>query len=65
LSPRSRAARVEPPTLYQVGDAQRRLHAEEFRGTRLQEYFLRDLDTATQIVLKIHHEGRGVCASTA
>ena len=27
----------------------------------LQEYFKRDLETATQIMLKIHHEGRGVC----
>ena len=27
----------------------------------LQEYFNRDLETATQIMLKIHHEGRGVC----
>jgi hypothetical protein len=27
----------------------------------LQEFFRHDLDTATQIMLKIHHEGRGVC----
>ncbi len=27
----------------------------------LQEFFLRDIETATQIMLKIHHEGRGVC----
>ena len=33
----------------------------EFVVLVLQEYFLRDIDTATQIMLKIHHEGRGVC----
>ena len=27
----------------------------------LQQTFKRDLETATQIMLKIHHEGRGVC----
>jgi ATP-dependent Clp protease adaptor protein ClpS len=27
----------------------------------LQEYFKLDLESATQIMLKIHHEGRGVC----
>jgi ATP-dependent Clp protease adaptor protein ClpS len=38
--------KTEPPRLYQV---------------LLQEFFRHDLDTATQIMLKIHHEGRGVC----
>jgi ATP-dependent Clp protease adaptor protein ClpS len=33
----------------------------EFVVMVLQEYFRHDLDTATQIMLKIHHEGRGVC----
>ena len=33
----------------------------EFVVMVLQEYFKRDLETATQIMLKIHHEGRGVC----
>ena len=33
----------------------------EFVVMVLQEYFNRDLETATQIMLKIHHEGRGVC----
>ena len=27
----------------------------------LQEYFNKDRETATQIMLKIHHDGRGVC----
>ena len=33
----------------------------EFVVMVLQEYFKRDLETATQIMLKIHHDGRGVC----
>jgi len=33
----------------------------EFVVMVLQEYFQRDIETATQIMLKIHHEGRGVC----
>lgn len=33
----------------------------EFVVMVLQEFFLRDIETATQIMLKIHHEGRGVC----
>ena len=33
----------------------------EFVVVVLQEYFNRDLEAATQIMLKIHHDGRGVC----
>lgn len=33
----------------------------EFVVLVLQEHFLHDLETATQIMLKIHHEGRGIC----
>lgn len=33
----------------------------EFVVMVLQEFFQRDYETATQIMLKIHHEGRGVC----
>jgi ATP-dependent Clp protease adaptor protein ClpS len=33
----------------------------EFVVMVLQQYFQRDLETATLIMLKIHHEGRGVC----
>src|SRR6478735_3470123 len=38
--------KTEPPPMFQMV---------------LQEYFNRDLETATQIMLKIHHDGRGVC----
>ena len=33
----------------------------EFVVQVLQEHFRHDIETATQIMLKIHHEGRGVC----
>ena len=33
----------------------------EFVVMVLQEYFNRDLESATQIMLRIHHDGRGVC----
>lgn len=33
----------------------------EFVVMVLQEFFQRNIETATQIMLKIHHEGRGVC----
>ena len=33
----------------------------EFVVMVLQEFFNKDRETATQIMLKIHHEGSGVC----
>ena len=33
----------------------------EFVVMVIQEYFSKDLEAATQIMLKIHLEGRGVC----
>ncbi len=33
----------------------------EFVVMILQHHFSHDLETATQIMLKIHHEGRAVC----
>jgi ATP-dependent Clp protease adaptor protein ClpS len=53
--------RTEPPRMYQVVLLNDDYTPMEFVVLVLQEYFLRDLDTATQIMLKIHHEGRGVC----
>ena len=53
--------RVEPPKLFQVLLLNDDFTPMEFVVLVLQEYFLRDIDTATQIMLKIHHEGRAVC----
>ena len=55
------AQKTEPPRLYQVLMLNDDFTPMEFVVMVLQEYFKRDLETATQIMLKIHHEGRGVC----
>jgi ATP-dependent Clp protease adaptor protein ClpS len=55
------AARVEPPPMYQVVLLNDDYTPMEFVVMVLQEYFKLDLESATQIMLKIHHEGRGVC----
>jgi len=53
--------RTKPPRMYQVVMLNDDYTPMEFVVMVLQEYFKRDLETATQIMLKIHHEGRGVC----
>ncbi len=55
------AQRTEPPRLYQVLMLNDDFTPMEFVVMVLQEYFRHDLDSATLIMLKIHHEGRGVC----
>jgi ATP-dependent Clp protease adaptor protein ClpS len=55
------AAKTEPPRMYQVVLLNDDYTPMEFVVMVLQEYFMRDLETATLIMLKIHHEGRGVC----
>lgn len=54
-------SKVEPPRMYQVVLLNDDYTPMEFVVMVLQQYFQRDLDTATHIMLKIHHEGRGVC----
>jgi ATP-dependent Clp protease adaptor protein ClpS len=54
-------AKTEPPRMYQVVMLNDDYTPMEFVVMVLQEYFKRDLETATQIMLKIHHDGRGVC----
>lgn len=56
-----KSQRVEPPRLFQVVMLNDDYTPMEFVVMVLQEYFQRDIETATQIMLKIHHEGRGVC----
>src|SRR5215212_10184221 len=56
-----KTAKTEPPRMYQVVLLNDDYTPMEFVVMVLQEYFKRDLETATQIMLKIHHEGRGVC----
>ena len=52
---------VQRPPLYQVVLLNDDFTPMEFVVMVLQEYFKLDLETSTQIMLKIHHEGRGVC----
>ncbi|KNZ31542.1 MAG: Clp protease ClpS [Methylibium sp. NZG] len=54
-------SKTEPPRMYQVVLLNDDYTPMEFVVMVLQEYFNRDLESATQIMLKIHHEGRGVC----
>jgi ATP-dependent Clp protease adaptor protein ClpS len=54
-------AELEPPRMYQVVMLNDDYTPMEFVVMVLQEYFKRDLEAATQIMLKIHHDGRGVC----
>ena len=54
-------AKTEPPRMYQVVLLNDDYTPMEFVVMVLQEYFKRDLETATQIMLKVHKEGRGVC----
>jgi ATP-dependent Clp protease adaptor protein ClpS len=54
-------ARTKPPRMFQVVMLNDDFTPMEFVVMVLQHYFKRDLETATQIMLKIHHEGRGIC----
>ncbi len=56
-----RAQKVKPPQMYQVVLLNDDYTPMEFVVMVLQEYFSKDLETATQIMLKVHVEGRGVC----
>jgi ATP-dependent Clp protease adaptor protein ClpS len=53
--------RVEPPRAYQVVMLNDDYTPMEFVVMVLQQHFHHDIDAATQIMLKIHHEGRAVC----
>ena len=53
--------RVAPPPVYQVVLLNDDFTPMEFVVMVLQQYFRHDLEGATRIMLKIHHEGRGVC----
>lgn len=56
-----KAARTKPPRMYQVLMINDDFTPMEFVVMVLQEYFRLDLEAATQVMLKIHHEGRAVC----
>jgi ATP-dependent Clp protease adaptor protein ClpS len=56
-----RTQKVKPPQMYQVVMLNDDYTPMEFVVVVIQEFFSKDLETATQIMLKIHLDGRGVC----
>nr|MDP2192715.1 ATP-dependent Clp protease adapter ClpS [Rhodoferax sp.] len=56
-----RTQKVQPPQLYQVVMLNDDYTPMEFVVVVIQEFFGKDLEAATQIMLKIHLDGKGVC----
>lgn len=56
-----RPQKTAPPRMYQVVMLNDDFTPMEFVVVVLQEFFNKDRETATQIMLKIHLDGRGVC----
>ncbi|MFP6558234.1 ATP-dependent Clp protease adapter ClpS [Paraburkholderia sp. B3] len=52
---------VKPPSMYKVVLMNDDYTPMEFVVMVVQEYFNKDRETATQIMLKVHREGRGIC----
>ena len=53
--------KIAPPPMYQVVMLNDDFTPMEFVILVLQEFFSKDKEQATQIMLKIHLDGRGVC----
>ncbi len=56
-----RTQKVQPPSLYQVVMLNDDFTPMEFVIVVIQEFFGKDREAATQIMLKIHLDGKGVC----
>jgi ATP-dependent Clp protease adaptor protein ClpS len=56
-----RPQRTKPPQMYQVVLLNDDYTPMEFVVVVIQEFFNKDRETATQIMLKIHLDGKGVC----
>lgn len=52
---------LKPPSMYQVMLLNDDFTPMEFVVLVLQQYFHKDLESATQIMLRVHREGYGVC----
>ncbi|MBY4897281.1 ATP-dependent Clp protease adapter ClpS [Cupriavidus sp. AU9028] len=52
---------LKPPSMYKVVLLNDDYTPMEFVVMILQQYFGRDRETATQIMLTVHREGKGVC----
>jgi len=55
------AARIAPPPMYQVVLLNDDYTPMEFVVLVLKRFFGKGEEEATQIMLRVHHEGRGVC----
>jgi ATP-dependent Clp protease adaptor protein ClpS len=55
------ASRVKPPPMYQVVLLNDDFTPMEFVVGVLQKFFGKGREQATQIMLRVHHEGRGIC----
>lgn len=53
--------KLKPPPLFQVLLLNDDYTPMEFVVAILQEYFSKDREAATQIMLKVHRDGRGMC----
>jgi ATP-dependent Clp protease adaptor protein ClpS len=53
--------KTKPPQMYQVVMLNDDYTPMEFVVVVIQEFFNKDRETATQIMLKIHLDGKGVC----
>ena len=53
--------RLKPPRMYQVLLLNDDYTPMEFVVAIIQEYFNKDRETATQIMLKVHRDGKGMC----
>ena len=56
-------AKTRPPPRYQVLLLNDDFTPMEFVVVVLQKFFSMDLDKATQVMLMVHREGRGVCGT--
>jgi len=56
-----RTQKVKPPQKYQVVMLNDDYTPMEFVIVVIQEFFGKDQETATQIMLKIHLDGKGIC----
>ena len=56
-----KTARTTPPPMYQVVMLNDDYTPMEFVVVVIQEFFNKDRETATQIMLKIHLDGKGIC----
>ncbi|TDK67284.1 ATP-dependent Clp protease adapter ClpS [Sapientia aquatica] len=55
------AQKLKPPSMYKVVLLNDDYTPMEFVVAVIQEYFNKDRETAMQIMLKVHRDGKGVC----